>query len=632
MKKLTDPIKRSILFLVTYCSALTSSSQQMNVDSLLNKLSVLKEDTAKATVYENLALTFRFTEPGKAIEYGKQGIVLSRKLSFDKGIAGCCLRVSTAYAYSGKLDTAFLYLDTALVYMQKVGDLNRLGLIYLNRADFYRQKMNMKQALLDCDTALRYADKANNDDVRARVNQTMGSIYFRQQNYSQGISYAEKAVVLYRKTGNMRMSSAGLNNLGLIYKEMKEYDKAITSMQQAIRIIDSLKDITNLSVYYGNLCTVYFQTNEYDKAAKYADKAMEYAVMQDNSAEIAMAQQLKATIMIHHKKYAEAIAYMDKALPVFQEIEDMDNISIGADIMAEAFAGLGDHASAYEYIKIAREAGDSLVKWKYDDDIAAMQTKFKVDEKDKEIQLLAKDKELQQQKLQRRTLLLTGAAVIALLALAGIWLLMNRNKLRQRMKELEIRNQIASDLHDEVGSSLSSIHMLSQMATQQGSDTKQNDVLQKMSSNAKETMDKMGDIVWMIKPGESEASSLKQRMERFAYEICSSKNIATSVNIDELEKVKLTMEQRKNIYLVFKEALNNAVKYSGTERTDVSITAHNKELVLQVKDHGKGFDTTVDGKGNGLENMKNRAAELKGKLLVDSNRGTGTTITMTVPL
>ena len=74
--------------------------------------------------------------------------------------------------------------------------------------------------------------------------------------------------------------------------------------------------------------------------------------------------------------------------------------------------------------------------------------------------------------------------------------------------------------------------MLSQMATQQpGNDTAHKDILTRMSSNAKETMDKMGDIVWMIKPGESEGSSLKQRMERFAYEICSSKNIDTLIEL-----------------------------------------------------------------------------------------------------
>ena len=200
------------------------------------------------------------------------------------------------------------------------------------------------------------------------------------------------------------------------------------------------------------------------------------------------------------------------------------------------------------------------------------------------------------------------------------------------MQELELRNQIAADLHDEVGSSLSSIHLLSQMATQQqGSDTKHNAILARMSSNAKETMEKMGDIVWMIKPGETEAGSLKQRMERFAYEICSSKNIEVSIQLDELDKMKLTMKQRKNIYLIFKEALNNAVKYSGSEKIEIKASKQNKELLLLVKDFGNGFDSSIVKRGNGLDNMQNRAKELAGKIEINSEVGKSTEIILKTP-
>ena len=192
------------------------------------------------------------------------------------------------------------------------------------------------------------------------------------------------------------------------------------------------------------------------------------------------------------------------------------------------------------------------------------------------------------------------------------------------MKELELRNQIAADLHDEVGSSLSSIHMLSQMAAKPGNEATHKDILTRMSSNAKETMDKMGDIVWMIKPGETEAGSLKQRMERFAYEIGSSKNIAVAIQLEELDKLKLTMEQRKNIYLIFKEALNNAVKYSGTEKIEIVATILNSQLTVLVKDFGKGFDSNMVQKGNGLNNMQHRANELGASLNLSSNEGSGT--------
>jgi two-component system, NarL family, sensor histidine kinase UhpB len=252
--------------------------------------------------------------------------------------------------------------------------------------------------------------------------------------------------------------------------------------------------------------------------------------------------------------------------------------------------------------------------------------------KENEITLLKKDKQLQQQQLGKQRLVMIGAAILALLALGAIVLLVNRNRLRQRMKELELRNRIAADLHDEVGSSLSSIHMLSQMATKSANDNAHKDILARMSSNARETMERMGDIVWMIKPGETEAGSLKQRMERFAYEICSSKNISASLQLDELEKVKLTMEQRKNIYLIFKEAVNNAVKYSGTEKIQVTASLHGKELILQIKDFGKGFDNNLVKKGNGLANMKHRAKESGGILRTGTAINTGTTIQLIVPV
>ena len=219
------------------------------------------------------------------------------------------------------------------------------------------------------------------------------------------------------------------------------------------------------------------------------------------------------------------------------------------------------------------------------------------------------------------------------LAIGGIFLLINRTRLRQQMKELELRNQIAADLHDEVGSSLSSIHMLSQIANKkQTEDASQKEILERMSVNAQETMDKMGDIVWMIKPGESEGSSLKNRMERFAQEVCSSKNISLDMELGKLETLKLSMPQRKNLYLIFKEALNNAAKYSGTEKISVSIKEENKKLLFTLKDFGKGFDASSIKKGNGLDNMQNRAKELNGELNIASAIGEGTTILLTMPV
>ena len=201
------------------------------------------------------------------------------------------------------------------------------------------------------------------------------------------------------------------------------------------------------------------------------------------------------------------------------------------------------------------------------------------------------------------------------------------------MKELELRHRIAADLHDEVGSSLSSIHMLSQIAAQQtGQPSKEKDILTRVSANARETMEKMSDIVWMIKPGESEGGNLKQRIEQFAYEIASNHNIDMVIDLAILEKEKLTMEQRRNIYLIFKEVLNNALKYSGTEKIEITSGEKGRFFFLRITDFGTGFELNQKYKGNGLGNMQKRARELKGSLDIQSKAGFGTTVELQVPL
>jgi two-component system sensor histidine kinase UhpB len=315
-----------------------------------------------------------------------------------------------------------------------------------------------------------------------------------------------------------------------------------------------------------------------------------------------------------------------------KESGNLDDGGYNYKRLSEFYVSTKQYEKAFENITKYYAVKDSITGLNVQVQMKQMEEGYSSAKKESEIQLLKKDKELQQQKLARQKVLMIGAAALALLALGGIWLLINRNKLKQRMKELELRNQIAADLHDEVGSSLSSIHLLSQMAAQPGNDVLQKNVLEKMSVNAKETMDKMSDLVWTIKPEEAEGSNLKQRMERFAYEICGTKNIEVDLQLSKLDTKDLNMEQRKNMYLIFKEALNNAVKYSGTEKVHVSATNGQNILTMIVRDEGKGFDIKSITKGNGLDNIHSRAVSVGGNLNITSETGNGTEVKLILPL
>ncbi len=218
-----------------------------------------------------------------------------------------------------------------------------------------------------------------------------------------------------------------------------------------------------------------------------------------------------------------------------------------------------------------------------------------------------------------------------------------RYRINELLKRQAIRNKIAQDLHDSVGSTLSSISVYSQVAKiykQKNQEDELQDTLEKIGNTSGEMISEMSDIVWAINPRNDSMEKIIQRMESFARPLLQTRNISLKFDYDKaILYVNLPMEDRKNFYLIFKEAVNNALKYSDCRNLRVSIQYHQSEVQLTVRDDGKGFDTeklkTLAAKslsGNGLNNMKRRAAEMKGKCWIESAPEKGTTVHLHFPV
>jgi signal transduction histidine kinase len=625
-------MQRSHLLLPAILLFHFAQAQNSNTDSMVNVLKVSKPDTNKVNLLRNIGVSLAHKDPQKAIEYWKEGVILSLQLGYDMGLARSYINIGTGYTFLGKFDMAALYTDSAILYCHKINDQNRLALSYLNRGDIFRNLGDYKNALRYCDTALIYAEQTANTDRIARIYDIVADIYAAQLQYQPAIANLQKALELYIADENDIMEGQVYSDFADIYKSMGRMDSAISHYKRAIRIGEKAEDFKNLSTYHAELGDLYISTGDHKEAERQILRSLKYARDQENNLQLSTAHARLASLYLSQGRYDDAVQTGKSGYQYALVENHTGHQQETAALIAEAYMGMNDHENANKYLLISRDLNDSLLKQRFSEEIAGLQNSFEVKEKDKEILLLNKEKELQEQRLSRQRVMIAGSVVLAAMAIVGVFLLISRNRLRNRMKELELRNRIAADLHDEVGSSLSSIHMLSQMATQKQTTDSHLEILARMSTNAKETMDKMGDIVWMIKPGESEGTNLKQRMVRFAQEIGSSREILTEINLEDLEKTKLSMEQRKNIYLIFKEALNNAAKYSGAEKITIDLNVQNKQVVMKISDNGKGFEPLLAGNGNGLGNMRSRASDLDGKLNVDSVNGVGTTLTLTVPL
>lgn len=207
----------------------------------------------------------------------------------------------------------------------------------------------------------------------------------------------------------------------------------------------------------------------------------------------------------------------------------------------------------------------------------------------------------------------------------------------ERIAELEsVRSRIATDLHDDIGASLTQIAVLSEVAqTQSRKGTSPEQPLSKISEVSNELIGTMGDIVWSINPAKDHLSDLSQRMRRFAADILAARSIRFHfVGSEGFETTVLSSNLRRGAFLIFKESINNVVKHSQAGNVWASIEVQEGRLRLTVKDDGIGFEYVVshDADGNGLASMARRTREMGGELNVISKKGGPTSIRADLPI
>jgi signal transduction histidine kinase len=222
--------------------------------------------------------------------------------------------------------------------------------------------------------------------------------------------------------------------------------------------------------------------------------------------------------------------------------------------------------------------------------------------------------------------------ILAVTSTISIIYLLYRERLLQLARLNRLRNRIARDLHDEVGSSVSSIAIYSKIVHDHvDSATFDNEpLLKKIADYATEIMESMNDIVWNINTKNDAFESIISRMREHAYGLFEAKGYILHFTFDEnLKRAKLTMEKRRDFYLIYKEALNNIAKYADGKNVWISLSLQQKVINLTIKDDGKGFDKSgIKKSGNGLSNMQHRAKALKGDFTINSYLGKGTEISL----
>jgi len=226
---------------------------------------------------------------------------------------------------------------------------------------------------------------------------------------------------------------------------------------------------------------------------------------------------------------------------------------------------------------------------------------------------------------------------LALVALSGgmIGLAFYRYRVTKLLELERVRTRIATDLHDDVGSGLTQIAILSEVARKQVGEPPGSvaQPLVQIANVSRELVDSMSDIVWAINPERDRLSDLSQRMRELASDLFPPRNIDFQLRTPSAEEnVKLDPEIRRQLFLVYKESITNMVSHSGCTRVDIQFVIEKECLRLNLRDNGCGFDPARAESGNGLRSMQERVKKLGGTLELSSSKGKGTVIDLVVPL
>ncbi len=581
------------------------------------------DQRGKSAAYTNLGIIYyQLGNMAQALSHFLLALEVDEKLGVKKDIAYSQNNLGLFYKYQGEYAKAIRYYQSANALCREenikeciVGTLQNLGSIYkiLGQYDLALQYFK---------DALQILEEKGYPSSMAEIAGNLSQIYTTLGAYALALEYLERAHP-YNLENDLRPAVATDHaNFGFLYTRLARYDKAREHYEQAIALNQELGLMENLCNNYLDFARL--DSLSGDIHAAYAHFRL-YAQCRDS---------------LVHKSNQEKIMHLQhqyetekKDKEILRLTNESQLHSLELQLKQETLNRLAaDKLSLFHTHQLSLEKVNSLethrrlqqavIEKNEAHNLAQQAT---LDQNQQEMALLAKERELQELALHKqrtmKNLLLLGFVLLCLFSIFFYTYYVTRQQLRLQT----LRNKIASDLHDDVGSTLSSISIFSEMAKQQSREVIP--LLDTIGDSSRKMLDAMADIVWTINPENDQFENILLRMRSFAYQILGAKKIPFEFEApDDLTAIKLPMDVRKNLYLIFKEAANNMAKYSQASKAHFSIREEGDELIMMIRDNGLGFDPGAKTDGNGLKNMRRRASEIAAQLTIQSRAGHGTTI------
>jgi len=566
-----------------------NAQNPFHIDTLNKELGRAKNDTERFSILSHVAVLYTFSKPDSAMMLAQQSISLAKKIKTDIALADAFLAYGAVLSQTGNFPQAIYFHLESLKLAEKSNDIPTIGWCYSFLTSTYLEAEDYGHALF-------YASKAK-------------SIYELHPNFPAGP----------RKRYWDDLYNDVLTNITLIYAKLNQPDSALKYLQ----IFKRRPNAYPGTIFYlsGN---IYFNKGDYAEAISDYRKDYQIATGERYYAEAMLSCNGLAKTLRKINLADSSIFYANKVLELNNYAKYPKALLEALDLLSDAYKSKGNRDSTVKYLQLTISTKDSLFNQQK---LIQMQT-LTFNEQLRQ-QDIANERKVYRDKI--KTYILVGGPILILLT-AGL-VFFYRYRIKQLEKLQSVKSRIASDLHDDIGATLTNINILAELSKQNSNKTgNANTYLNRISEEINTTSQALDDIIWSVNVRNDSFDEIILRMRRYAGELFDADKINYNIQLDEkLSSMKLSMEQRRDLYLLFKESVNNIHKHAAAANVSISITGEDHSILMKVEDDGRGF-CMKETPRNGLKNMQSRIQKWNGELQVETVEDKGTKLFFIFPV
>jgi two-component system, NarL family, sensor kinase len=613
-----------ILFLLLIISNVCLS--QSRSDSLKRVIATTKIDTAKVWTLIALGNEIEASQPDEAYKYYKEAEAISRRINYPLGICKAISNFTYILDLKNKLSESKKYYEEAV----KIARNHKLGILegksLANLGSWHYRNLELVNAVKCYTEASKILKNYHDIETSMVLRANIANIYKDLKRYDEALKMCDELEHEIKKSGrnNITLVQVLLNKAGCL-TDLEKWAQSVPVLENTLAISQELQYKEGICAAFNNLSVSYRRTHQLDKSFVASSKTLSAAQEIGDIDGVRMAYHNIGFCYLHQKQADSSEKYFAKSLDLAIKNNLQKDVSSNYSGMSYVKLLKGDidgwlrfsaKADSIEVLQTGEEVRDAA---------SDIEGKYQLSLKENEI--LKKENELKQSKIN---LWLLFGGFLAILTIGGTLFYGYQKKQQTQRLVAELaaqkreRQRIAAEMHDELGGNLTSLMYVAHQSKMKTSDNENVDKIMQISSNIS---DNINEIVWSLN---QEKNSLKDWViyckGRLA-DILDNSALEYHFNISaKIPERTLDYTQKRNLYLVIKEAVNNAIKHANASSIVLNFD-FNEGILIEIIDNGLGMTpnpNTKAGTGNGLRSMNQRIEEIGGK--IDWKNHNGTTV------